>query len=147
MMEMAPVVPCGAGLDPRRDRHLMWGRLARMRGAAVGIVGTLIHLGVSAAIGVLYAVAFALADVRNVASLWGLVGASIHWTAAGVFMGAVFPRLHPDVPHGHPRPGFFVTRLGRADFGAFLVGHLLYGLTFGTLYPYLWAGGGADLAW
>lgn len=61
-------------------------------------------------------------------------------------MGAVLPAIHPDLRNGQTAPGLFVKKLGRRDFVAFFVGHLLYGLTLGLLYASFWSGTGTDIA-
>ncbi|MDP8955498.1 MAG: hypothetical protein M3N24_00850 [Actinomycetota bacterium] len=147
MMEMATVVPRVSGLDVKLDLHLMWGRMMRLRNPAAGLAGTAFHLLISAAIGLVYAAGLSLLfDASNNLWAWGLLGGLIHWVVGGLFIGAALPLLHPDISKGQSPPGWLVTKFGRRDFLAFFVGHLLYGLTFGVLYPYFSSGGGSAIA-
>jgi hypothetical protein len=148
MMEMATVVPRVAGLDVKLDLHLMWGSMMRLRNPAAGLAGTAFHLLISAAIGLVYAAGVRFVfDVNNNLWAWGLLGGVIHWVIGGLFIGAVLPLMDPDISKGLSRaPGWLVTKFGSRDFLAFFVGHLLYGLTFGILYPYFASGDGGHIA-
>ena len=148
MMEMATVVPRVAGLEVKLDLHLMWGRMMRLQNPAAGLAGTAFHLLISAAIGLVYAVGLSFVfDVSDNLWAWGLLGGLIHWLVGGLFVGAALPLLHPDISKGlSGAPGWLVTKFGRRDFLAFFVGHLLYGLIFGVLYPYFSSGQGSEIA-
>ena len=147
MMEMATVVPRVAGMDVKLDLHLMWGRMMRLRNPAAGLAGTAFHLVISAAIGLLYATGLDfLFDASNNLWAWGLLGGVIHWVVGGLFVGAVLPWIHPDISKGVSGPGLLARNFGRRDFLAFSLGHLLYGLTFGVLYPYFSLGQGSEIA-
>lgn len=147
MMEMATVVPRAADAGVKLDLHRMWGTMLGLRNPVAGLVGTVVHLVVSALIGLAYAWALdAVVDARGGLWVWGLVGGVVHWAIAGLFMGAVLPLLHRGIGRTHPPTGFFASQLGIEDVAAFFFGHLLYGVTFGVMYAYLWAGAGAERA-
>ncbi len=131
------------GVDLRMDLLLMWGTLFRVRGALRQVVGLAMHAAVSLVIGVIYAVGFQLFGARDGLLLWGLLGGTIHWLFAGLFL-AIVPSMHPEVPEQHPAPGPFARNLGGGEVSAFLAGHLVYGLSFGVAYAILNPGGAAS---
>ncbi len=63
----------------------------------------------------------------------------------GMFMG-MLPAMHPEIPENQPAPGLFVKNFGMPDAPGFLMGHLLYGLTFGILYGLVHSMGGVGIA-
>lgn len=136
-----------AGLDLRMDVVRMWATIFRLRGGSGWMVGLVMHLVVSVAVGLVYA--FGLRYIFNASdglAVWGVIGGVIHYVIAGVFL-TIAPDLNPEMPQRVPAPGMFAGRLGGADVAGFLAGHLAYGLAFGIAYAVLHpAGGGALVA-
>lgn len=132
------------GMHLRLDIPRLWGTMVDPDCDSVRPVGLLIHLVGSAAVGLIYAWAFAILGARDVLWLWGVLGGLIHWFIAGLFMAAV-PALHPDIPLARPGPGAFVARLGAPDVPTFIVGHVLYGVVVAALYGLLHAASGRDV--
>jgi hypothetical protein len=63
----------------------------------------------------------------------GLVFGGLHYVASGAILGATTPR-RPKDPAGEGRPmGAFVTRYGRLEWLANLVGHAFYGALLGRV--------------
>ena len=112
----------------------MWATLVGL--GHVPAIGLIIHLGVSAAIAVLYALGFALAGASDTGWAWGLTGSVIHWIIAGSFIGQI---PTDDVSRS---PGPFTTRLGAGQAVGFLLAHLAFGLVVGIAYFALHAAGG-----
>lgn len=107
----------------------MWSTLLALRGGLR--LGALpIHLAVSAAIAVLYAVGFRIAGASDAGWAWGLAGALIHWLIAGTFLAGV-----PSSDDGSFRaPGRFAMNHGATGSLMFLAGHLLFGVVVGVAY-------------
>ncbi len=130
-------------LDLKMDMMGVWGSMLHLHGMIGHVVGLLIHLAGSAAIGLIYAWAFAaLLGTANNLWLWGLLGGLIHWVLAGLFF-AVLPALHPEIPERRPNPGAFIKNFGAPDGLGFLIGHLVYGVAVAILYAYFTGGGTA----
>jgi hypothetical protein len=122
------------------DLTAMWATLLGLPGQRA--VGVAVHLVVSAAIAVLYALGFRMAGVSDIGWAWGLTASVIHWIVAGLFVGAA--------PASGLRetsvPGPFAMRLGGATAVGFLLAHLVFGLIVGVAYFSLHTGGGFDAA-
>jgi hypothetical protein len=116
------------------DFLLLWASLMALEGRRS--IGVIVHFLVSAAVAVLYAMGFAVADVSDAGWAWGLVGGVVHWLAAGSFIG-----VNGGDPDRLRVPGPFGMRLGAAVTLGFLVAHLVYGLVVGVAYFSLSAGG------
>lgn len=134
------------GIQLRMDVVLMWTTMLRLEGGVGRAAGIGMHLAVSVIIGLLYAVGLRLIfGADDALWLWGLLGGLIHWVIAGAFL-VVAPEMNPEMPSRVPAPGAYAYRLGAADVGGFLLGHLAYGLSFGILYALLHPAGGLAAA-
>ncbi len=123
----------------------LWSTMVRVHGTAGRAVGLAIHIAGSGLLALFFAGAFALADVSNQLWLWGLLGGSILWVIAGLFMG-IIPMMHPEIPARQPAPGFFVMNCGVPDVVTFFVGHLIYGVVVGIVYALFHSSGGLHAA-
>ncbi len=124
------------GIDIQMNISRMWGTMLKLEGGTAMLVGFLIHLIVSAIIGVIYIwVLVDLFGVDNNLWLWALLGSLVHWAIGGVFLTMV-PPMHPEIPEERPAPGAFATSYGMDDAAGFLMTHVLYGLTVGLLYAW-----------
>jgi hypothetical protein len=65
----------------------MWARFVGFDGQRA--VGLVVHLAVSAAVAVVYAIGFSVAGASDAGWAWGLAGAIIHWIVGGLFLAAV----------------------------------------------------------
>ncbi len=142
VMVAARLLMKAAGMDLKMDVMRIWGTMFKVHGTPGRILGLVVHLMVSALIALIYAWGFNLLGVEENLWLWGLLGGLIHWLMAGLFLIMV-PPMHPEIPERRPAPGAFVKNFGSPDVPAFLIGHLLYGLTVGILYAYFTGNGGA----
>ena len=133
-----------AGVALRMDVIRMWVTMFRLRGTLGWVAGLAMHVLVSAGVGLFYAIGLQLLGAEDALWLWGLLGGSIHYAIAGLFL-AVAPDLNPEMPDRIPAPGAFASRLGTADVAGFLVGHLAYGVAFALTYGLLHAAGGPDI--
>lgn len=130
-----------AGIDLQISIIRMWGTVFKLRGTAAQVVGWVIHLLMSALIALIYALGFEyIFHATDQLWFWGLLGGLIHWFFAGLFMMAV-PVMHPEIPEERSAPGAFAISNGIDDAAAFLVAHLVYGVTVGIVYAYLHTGG------
>ncbi|MDQ3879944.1 MAG: hypothetical protein M3295_02535 [Chloroflexota bacterium] len=135
-----------AGVDLRMDVLRMWSTMFRIHGAPGRWFGMGMHLLVSVVVGVVYALGLRyLFNATDAYWLWGLLGAAIHYVIAGAFL-TIAPEMNPEMPQRIPAPGPFATKLGGADVGGFLAGHLTYGVSFAILYALLHPAGGASVA-
>jgi hypothetical protein len=113
----------------------MWATVLAIE--SMPVVGLAVHLAVSAAVAVLYAIGFRIAGAADYGWAWGLTGAVIHWVIAGSFLNVV-----PDRGQRLASPGSFAARLGApAAVGFFLV-HLAFGFVVGVVYFALHPDGG-----
>jgi hypothetical protein len=122
--------PMGMRMDP----HHMWGTMMKLRGGAGYTMGFVVHMVISAALALLYALFFAIVGVQANLWAWGLLGGLIHWAIAGGMVMPMVPAMHPEIPEREPAPGMFVKNYGTLDATGFLMTHLLYGLVVGLLY-------------
>jgi hypothetical protein len=116
------------------DVVAMWSRLLAVETRGAGL---LMHLAVSAAIAVIYAIVFRIAGASEAGWAWGLTGGVIHWIVAGSFIGAM-----PGDDARGDGPGPFAMRLGSSAAFGFLVGHLAFGTIVGIAYFALHPEGG-----
>ncbi|MDP8905110.1 MAG: hypothetical protein M3N29_07325 [Chloroflexota bacterium] len=128
-----------ANVGLQMDMHRTWGAMLRMYGTTGWLVGLIIHLVLSGAVGILYAVGFAILGVSDNLWLWGLIGGFVHWLIAGMFMGAL-DTMHPEIPDREPDPGAFALKFGVPDVPGFLMTHLAYGVVVGVAYAALTVG-------
>lgn len=124
--------PVGLEMDP----HQMWGTMLRARGVAGYLLGFVVHLLLSAAVGLIYGVAFDVVGADGSLWVWGLLGGSIHWFIGGLVMGTI-PAVRPEIAERRRAPGIFLKNFGMPDVPAFLGDHLAYGLAFGIVYQWL----------
>ena len=132
-------------IGPSRTRFDVAGLWAQVLGLPSGsgrIAGFVVHLAVSGAVGVLYALAFRLAEATDAGLAWGVVGSVIHWLAAGAYLAL---RRHDDRPPAD-KPAAFGSDLGPAVALGVLVAHLAYGAVFGVAYFALHPSGGLGAA-
>ena len=122
------------------DLLAMWARFLALE--AQPAAGVIVHLGVSAAIAVLYAIAFRLAGAVDTGWAWGVIGGVIHWIVAGSFLGTVAS----DRNAATTEPGPFAMRAGSTVAVGFLVAHLAFGVIVGLVYFGLHSGGGINAA-
>jgi hypothetical protein len=102
-------------------------------GAGSWTAGFLMHLTMSAIIGIIYAWAFAQFWGRSTWSL-GLLGGLIHWSVAGMVL-PMMDAMNRCVRTGQIEGwGAFGSKRGAMMVGGFLMDHLLYGLIVGWLY-------------
>ena len=117
------------GPADRFDILEMWATLLALP-AGLAAAALPVHLAVSAAIAVLYALGFGLAGAVDSGWAWGLIGGIVHWIVAGTFLGTVPARDDGSMD----TPGPFAMRTGSAGALSFLAGHLLFGLVVGIAY-------------
>ncbi|HEX7022740.1 MAG TPA: hypothetical protein VF171_07770 [Trueperaceae bacterium] len=113
----------------------------RAEGAGPWLAGLVMHLVLSALIGLAYAVGFASFFGRAAWNL-GIVLGVYHWGLASLVL-PLMDSLNPCVKRGSLRGmGAYAWRGGMAMVAVFLIGHLLYGLVVGWLYtvPAGWIG-------
>jgi hypothetical protein len=130
----------GVSTAGRRQFDLlgMWTSLLAVHG--VRVIGVIVHLAVSVAVAVLYALGFAMAGASDYGWAWGLTGAIIHWIIAGSFLGGI-----PD-NDDRRSPGPFATRLGPEIAVGFFIAHLAFGVVVGMTYFALHPAGGFESA-
>ncbi|MBW3577286.1 MAG: hypothetical protein KY462_06025 [Actinobacteria bacterium] len=71
--------PMGMRMDP----HQMWGTMMKLHGGLGYAIGFVVHVVLSAAIALLYALFFDVVGVEANLWAWGLVGGALHWAIAG----------------------------------------------------------------
>lgn len=123
--------PMGMTMDPQR----MWGAMMKLGGGAGWAAGFAVHVVVSAAVGLVYALGFDLVPAESNLWAWGLLGGAVHWAIAGVVMGMMSP-MHVELAGPSP-PGMFLKNYGMPDIPGFLMSHLAYGLAVGLVYQWL----------
>ena len=124
--------PVGLEMDP----HQMLATMLKARGAAGYLLGFVVHLVLSAAVGLIYAIGFDFVGAEGSLWAWGLLGGAVHWSIAGLVMGMI-PAVRPEVAARRGAPGLFLKNFGIPDVPAFLGDHLAYGLAFGIVYQWL----------
>ncbi len=134
-----------AGVTLRLEVPRLWSTMVGVHGTAGQVVGLAIHIVGSGLLALFFARAFALGGVSDQLWLWGVLGGSILWAIAGLFMGIV-PVMHPEIPVRLPAPGYFVANCGVPDVVTFLVGHLIYGVVVGVVYALFHSAGGLHVA-
>ncbi len=145
LMTLMRVLMRRVGIDLRLDIPHLWGTMLKAHGQPGQVIGLLIHLIGSGAIGLIYAWAFDLLGSTSHLWLWGLLGGFVHWFIAGLFMG-MLPLMHVEIPSRVPPPGIFVRNFGAPDVPVFVIGHIMYGVVVSVLYAFFHSGGGIDAA-
>jgi hypothetical protein len=143
-MEM-PMAMKLAGVPMKMDMLLTWGTMMKVHGNAGRALGMGIHLMLSAAVALIYALGFNVLNATGAFWAWGLLGGLIHWAIAGMVLSMI-PAMHPEMPERVPAPGAYVRSFGPLDMGGFLMGHLLYGLAVGVFYALFHSAGGVEAA-
>lgn len=125
-----------AGVNLKMNIVRLWGGMLGLRGTPMLIAGWIVHLIVSATIGVAYAGIFSLAGAARRTWLWGLSVGVVHWILGGFFLAAV-SSIQSEVSEERPAPGPFAVNFGLDDVFAFLIAHLVFGVSVGILYPFV----------
>lgn len=140
-MVVARMLLRAVGMPLRMDVLRIWGTLLGAHGPPGRMVGAVIHLVVSAVVGLVYGWGFDLFEANTNLWVWGVLGGSTHWVIAGIMM-SVLPVAHPEIPDQREAPGPFVTNFGSQDVVGFLIGHVAYGVTVAIAYG--WIAEGAE---
>lgn len=101
-------------------------------GGGAWLAGFLMHLLISGAIGLLYALGFEHFSHRAGVPV-GIGLGIIHLLIGGIFLG-LMPRLHPHMPEVLSEPGAFLVNGGAAGVLTFIIVHLSYGAVMGGMY-------------
>lgn len=125
--------PVGMTMDP----HRMWGGMLKMHGGSGYAAGFVMHLIMSAAIALAYAIGFDIVGASSNLWAWGLLGGAIHWLIAGVMVMPMMPIMHPEMPDQRMPPGVLLKNYGMPDVPGFLMSHLAYGVVVGIAYERL----------
>ncbi len=140
VMEMPLFLAKAAGIRVKQNIFRTWGKMLGLgEGAARYVAGFAFHEALSAAVALVYAVAFDRLGVGGNVWLWGLVGGFVHWTLAGPVV-KVLPSVDPDTGEVG-RQGLAYRHYGALDVVMSLGGHLTFGLAFALLYAALHPGG------
>ena len=131
-----------AGVPLRLDVVRVWGAVLGRSGSTGLWAGLVAHLAVSAAVGLVYALAFDLLAAAESLWLWGVIGGVIHYLVGGAALGLI-RGIQPGVPARRTPPGPYARRLGMPDAAAFLAAHLAFGLVFALAYGFLHPAAGA----
>ncbi len=123
-----------AGMRLQLNLVRIWGAMLGLRGTPMLFAGWIVHLIVSAAIGVAYAGIFRLAGAARRTWLWGLSIGVVHWIFAGFFLAGV-SATWAKTSEERPVPGPFAVNFGLDDVIAFFMAHLVFGTIVGILYP------------
>ena len=101
-------------------------------GLAAALVGFGMHMVISAAIAVVYAIGFEHWARRGGWTV-GLAFSLVHTAIAGIAVG-LMPFIHPRVPEALPAPGPYLANLGVVGVGYFVLLHAVYGMIVGAVY-------------
>jgi hypothetical protein len=123
-----------AGMRLQINLVRIWGAMLGLRGTPMLVSGWIVHLIVSAIIGVAYAGTFRLAGAARRTWLWGLSIGVVHWIMGGFFL-ALVSATRAETSEERPAPGPFGMNFGLGDVLAFLLAHLVFGVSVGILYP------------
>ncbi len=123
-----------AGMRLQINLVRIWGAMFGLRGTPMLIAGWIVHLIVSTVIGVAYAGIFKLAGAARSTWLWGLSVGVVHWILGGFFLAAA-SSIAAETSEERPTPGPFGMNFGLGDVLAFLLAHLVFGVSVCFLYP------------
>lgn len=112
------------GIPLQMDVLQMLGNKMGASGTSTRKVGMLTHIAIGAVLAIPYAFGFSYFNIVNNIWMWGLLAGFIHWTIAGALLGKM------------PGVSAYAKNFGKPDVRAFLMGHLLYGLSVGIGYVY-----------
>lgn len=112
--------------------EMMLGTLVLPRGVAAWILGLLMHLVISGAIALLYALGFERLTHRAGPAV-GAAFSVVHAVVGGLAL-AVIPAIHPMIPEQMRAPGAFMSGVGFGGVLLFFIEHLVYGAIVGQLY-------------
>ncbi len=105
---------------------------------AVHGIGLVLHFGLGAVFGVVYAAvlsAIGALEWLGLMAIWGALLGLVHGTLVGVAF-ALVPAVHPRMGHGQvlETPGLFGRHLGVGMPVALLILHAIYGVTAAVTY-------------
>lgn len=130
---MSVLLAIGRALGLPVNLEMLLGTMTGLApGAGTWALGLAMHLAISGAIALLYAVGFEHVSHRS-GALPGVVFSLLHIVIAGLFMG-MLPSLHPLIPERVSAPGAFLSNAGDAGVIAFVVLHAIYGAVVGLAY-------------
>ena len=114
---------------------LMLGTMIGLEPFAIGtaVAGQAMHLAIAGAIGVTYAWIFERRRSHFEGIFSGALFGLAHAGIAGLVLLAV-PAVHPMIPESLAPVGPFMSRLGVEGVAAFILLHLIYGATVGSIY-------------
>ena len=97
-------------------------------------VGSMMHAGFGIGFALIHIALFVAFDINDDLVLWGILFGAVHWMIMGMMMG-MMKVMHPRIQDGSvPDPGFFLMNFPPMNIMGFLMVHLIYGLSLGTLY-------------
>lgn len=108
--------------------------VTRSDGIGTWFAGLMLHLVVSALIGLAYGAVFYVTGHSG--RVFGAIIGAGHWMGVGILMG-----LLPQIRADQPAPGFFGMGYGGLTFTLIMVFHVLYGAVLGELYERAERGG------
>jgi len=111
--------------------------LGSMFGKNNPVLGWMMHFMMGVVFSLIYAYLWSL-GIGNATWLYGLIFGSVHWLMVGVVMGAI-PMMHAGIKSGEVQaPGMWMTNQGGwMAFMGGLIGHMIFGITFGLVYSSL----------
>lgn len=115
--------------------EMLLGTFLLPRGVAAWVLGLVLHLLVSGAIAMLYALAFERVTHHASAAL-GVAFSLVHILIGGAALAAI-PALHPLVPEQVRAPGVFMSSVGFGGVLLFVIEHVVYGAIVGQLYGHV----------
>lgn len=130
---MSVLLAIGRAMGMPINLEMMLGTMTGMApGAGTWVLGLIMHLAISGAIGLLYALGFEHV-ARRAGALPGVVFSLLHIVVGGLVMGAA-PSIHPLIPEAMMAPGAFLSNVGDAGVIAFVALHAIYGAVVGVMY-------------
>jgi hypothetical protein len=139
-MAFLAVVYMGLGIGMTRMNFLpMLGSMVAPKAprGTTYVIGSVIHMMMSAIFGLVYAGVLTAIGVSTVgsASAWGLVIGAVHGAGVLIVMPAMLTMAHPLVRAGDlERPGAVMTGFGSMTPIGSLAAHVVFGLVVGAVY-------------
>lgn len=119
-------------VSPCADMLMIWGTMLLPASYEAWLLGLIIHLIASAAVGVVYVWGFE--HVTRHAGAWtGVVFSLAHSLFAGIGLG-LLPTVHPRIPQAMPAPGWFALGYGAWGLLALVLVHASFGAFVGATY-------------